>query len=1646
MNYDKYIGLPYQNNGRDITGIDCWGLARLFYKNELNIDLPSYVELYDGSYDPKAVAAINYYKDNWTKVEAPQTGDLCLFNIMGEPSHVGVYLTNNKFLHSRDGKDSVIEALDSPMWFKRLVGFYRYTEKSPLAVYGSPHPLQWNQAVEFAQPGTNCQAFANYIATKYSLSSGFAKQLIITINGIPVPQDRWNTTYFEKDQVVNYKIVAQGRQGARTLATIAVIIAAYYFGGMLGKALFGTPTAATIGGIDVAVISTPAWAKVAGTLAIQFAGMALVNAAFPIRPPKDPGQAIPTNMFAGTQNQANPFGGIPVVLGKTRVTGLLGATPYLETLSTTSLLHLIIIWGFGPLWVDTESISVGSTKITSLYHDRALAYNRPVQFTLAGTDVETSWETKTFNEFYPSDVQQLPASPVELINNSTTGNPWTTVTFTQLATNIRVAINFPEGLRMINTESGNSYAHTVKFAVAVYPSTFGDPGSTTDSSASQNIKRYSVNESTIFSLTAPGSISIPGGDGADTSLSLYRKWIIALEPNAGLRVFPGSVSDVLGNTSNYNLTSVLEYSSYSSLLGIQNSLLFEPAVPSNCLKLHEIIMGPGGTFTHNSFLGSFVNQGTVSGLTLTHANEILNGEPTGGKLITIASGYIESSTTNSPAIETDELIFSGRTDLPNAVAVTNTSNVWANEFLRNNAVWASTTTTDPNSGQPNTNLYIDQTNVVFPYSGYYTIDLAADNWAEVYINNIQQSSTANSFKEDQEGGIAVGTVRNQVFVSAGTYPVKVVGRNRSADAQPNPSLQNSNRGVACVIRFYWDGVYNVNLNRGWELKVETRNEKDGFNVIYDFPNLPRDNYIVRVKRLTADNTSAGKTQFAHKAYLYAITASDTTVAPLNPLPTRTWTNILNDSGTLTQQITNKRNLARTAITVQSTNKVNGTLEGVNALVQTMALDWDTDSDTWILRKTSNPASLFRYVLQHTANTYPVSDNELNLPALQEWHEFCNQVTTIKPKFEYNNVLNSTQSLMEVLKDIAAAGMASPTFVNGKWSVVVDKPRSYTVQHFTPHNSWGFSSTKSLVFIPDAFRISFPNEVKAYQADEVVVYNYGYAETNGYIVTAPSFISGNTYKITYLGNTNWTAIGYNGTPQIGGTFVKNGTAATGLGRAFSTQTHTVSSTVRQVEAAQKFEQLSLPGVTNANQVRHFARWHLAQLKLRPEIYTINADFEYLVCTRGDLVKVTHDVPLWGSGSARIKSATGVDNKVIFLTEKILFNSSKVYHILIRKNPASSPSVPGITAVPTVKATIVPAVYNSVLQEYEAATTSDYYDIVKITTVLEGTYNYITTSPVATTSYVEPDNLVMIGEENKVTQELIVLGIQPTNNTSATLTLTDYSPEIYTKDLDDEHIAFSANITLENLDIVKRTITKRPTIIDVSSSSGLSSQAATGTFINTTIITFSNPVGLPPVATTIEVEVILGDAVFDNNTPRNPYYTDKQSSSISILGLTTNMIYKTRARYTNNEKSVFGPWSDVFTFQVAGKSINPFNASDITITLQGTKIIVKPIVASGVAIPADHSHYIIKLYRNSSSITQDFWSTVDPANMLEVTTTPSQGTAIFDLLEKASNGVYKLAGQRISATGINYRIACRAVNNTGNYSSTSVLGSIKIKTIQ
>lgn len=75
-----------------------------------------------------------------------------------------------------------------------------------------------------------------------------------------------------------------------------------------------------------------------------------------------------------------------------------------------------------------------------------------------------------------------------------------------------------------------------------------------------------------------------------------------------------------------------------------------------------------------------------------------------------------------------------------------------------------------------------------------------------------------------------------------------------------------------------------------------------------------------------------------------------------------------------------------------------------------------------------------------------------------------------------------------------------------------------------------------------------------------------------------------------------------------------------------------------DPATRFEQIQTVGVWDADQAWKLGRYHLAQLRLRPETYSWGQDIQHLAYTRGDTVELSHDVILVGLKWGRIKSIT------------------------------------------------------------------------------------------------------------------------------------------------------------------------------------------------------------------------------------------------------------------------------------------------------------------------------------------------------------------------------------------------------------------------
>jgi len=180
-------------------------------------------------------------------------------------------------------------------------------------------------------------------------------------------------------------------------------------------------------------------------------------------------------------------------------------------------------------------------------------------------------------------------------------------------------------------------------------------------------------------------------------------------------------------------------------------------------------------------------------------------------------------------------------------------------------------------------------------------------------------------------------------------------------------------------------------------------------------------------------------------------------------------------------------LALVALRVKATHQLNGALDNFSALVKRVCLDWDHVTSAWVMRATSNPASLLRFVLQCPANPKIPADAEIDLELLAEWHDFCRL-----RGLHYNRVLEQAGStLRDILTEVAAAGRATPRHDGLRWGVVIDRPAELIVDHISPRNSWNFSCRRTYAEKPHAFVVKFADESNDFKEAQRIIRRPGY---------------------------------------------------------------------------------------------------------------------------------------------------------------------------------------------------------------------------------------------------------------------------------------------------------------------------------------------------------------------------------------------------------------------------------------------------------------------------------------------------------------------------------------------------------------------------
>lgn len=110
----SYIGVPYVWGGSSPDGFDCSGFS-------------SYVMSKNGIPIPRVAADQYYNSGKWISKNQLAKGDLVFFTTYkAGPSHVGIYIGNDQFIHASSGAGKItISSMSNPYYAQRFIGAKR---------------------------------------------------------------------------------------------------------------------------------------------------------------------------------------------------------------------------------------------------------------------------------------------------------------------------------------------------------------------------------------------------------------------------------------------------------------------------------------------------------------------------------------------------------------------------------------------------------------------------------------------------------------------------------------------------------------------------------------------------------------------------------------------------------------------------------------------------------------------------------------------------------------------------------------------------------------------------------------------------------------------------------------------------------------------------------------------------------------------------------------------------------------------------------------------------------------------------------------------------------------------------------------------------------------------------------------------------------------------------------------------------------------------------------------------------------------------------------------------------------------------------------------------------------------------------------
>jgi cell wall-associated NlpC family hydrolase len=126
----NFLGVPYRRGGTsEETGFDCSGFTRHVFENSIGLILPRRAS--EQARSPELIPV---------QQSELKPGDLVFFNTLRQTfSHVGIYIGDNKFIHSpRAGGSVRVEDMRQAYWQQRYNGARRAPNMAPQATATAP--------------------------------------------------------------------------------------------------------------------------------------------------------------------------------------------------------------------------------------------------------------------------------------------------------------------------------------------------------------------------------------------------------------------------------------------------------------------------------------------------------------------------------------------------------------------------------------------------------------------------------------------------------------------------------------------------------------------------------------------------------------------------------------------------------------------------------------------------------------------------------------------------------------------------------------------------------------------------------------------------------------------------------------------------------------------------------------------------------------------------------------------------------------------------------------------------------------------------------------------------------------------------------------------------------------------------------------------------------------------------------------------------------------------------------------------------------------------------------------------------------------------------------------------------------------------